>query len=46
MNALVGTIEEVYFDEPTDRPQWMVVRTGLFALPVAGTVQVTPLTTP
>ncbi len=26
----VGTIEEVYFDEQTDRPQWMVVRTGLF----------------
>ncbi|MEY2516341.1 MAG: hypothetical protein QOJ89_3699 [bacterium] len=25
----VGTIEEVYFDEQTDRPQWMVVKTGL-----------------
>jgi hypothetical protein len=25
----VGTIEAVYFDEQTDLPQWMVVRTGL-----------------
>lgn len=26
----LGTIEEIYFDEPTGRPLWMVVRTGLF----------------
>lgn len=26
----VGTIEEIYFDEQTDRPLWMVVKTGLF----------------
>jgi hypothetical protein len=29
-NCSVGTIEEVYFDEQTGRPQWMVVKTGLF----------------
>ena len=26
----VGTIEEIYFDEATDRPLWMLVRTGRF----------------
>lgn len=28
----VGTIESIYFDEQTDCPQWMVVRTGLFGV--------------
>lgn len=27
----LGTIEEIYFDEPTGRPQWLVVRNGRFS---------------
>jgi uncharacterized protein (TIGR02271 family) len=28
----IGTVDELYFDEATDRPEWMTVRTGLFGM--------------
>jgi uncharacterized protein (TIGR02271 family) len=28
----IGTVEEVYFDEATDRAEWITVRTGLFGM--------------
>jgi len=37
----IGTVDDLYFDEATDRPEWMTVKTGLFGMkttfvPVAG----------
>jgi uncharacterized protein (TIGR02271 family) len=28
--AKVGTLEEIYLDQRTDRPEWMLIHTGLF----------------
>lgn len=28
----IGTVDELYFDEATDRPEWMTVKTGLFGM--------------
>jgi uncharacterized protein (TIGR02271 family) len=28
----IGTVDDVYFDEATDRPEWMTVKTGLFGM--------------
>ena len=27
----LGTVEEIYFDQETDRPEWALVNTGMFA---------------
>ena len=37
----IGTVDEVYFDDVTDKPEWLTVKTGLFGmkttfLPVEG----------
>jgi uncharacterized protein (TIGR02271 family) len=28
----IGTVDELYFDDVTDRPEWMTVKTGLFGM--------------
>jgi uncharacterized protein (TIGR02271 family) len=28
----IGTVDELYFDDATDRPEWMTVKTGLFGM--------------
>jgi uncharacterized protein (TIGR02271 family) len=28
----IGTVDDLYFDEATDRPEWMTVKTGLFGM--------------
>jgi uncharacterized protein (TIGR02271 family) len=28
----IGTVDELYFDQATDRPEWMTVKTGLFGM--------------
>jgi uncharacterized protein (TIGR02271 family) len=28
----IGTVDELYFDEATDKPEWMTVKTGLFGM--------------
>jgi uncharacterized protein (TIGR02271 family) len=28
----IGTVDELYFDPATDRPEWMTVKTGLFGM--------------
>jgi uncharacterized protein (TIGR02271 family) len=30
--AKVGTLEEIYLDQRTDRPEWMLIHTGLFGM--------------
>ena len=28
----IGTVDELYFDDATDKPEWMTVKTGLFGM--------------